>query len=108
MGKAVKKILFFLDFVVRYVRFWSRIFTYINAPLENRRHVSNGVHRERRERREPLDRITGFTEISFLPGGADLAAAFSIQASAKPAASVRRAIGDGRIRICRPAKKESY
>jgi len=39
--------------------------------------------------------ITGFTEILFLPAGADLAAAFSIQASAKPAASVRCAIGDG-------------
>jgi hypothetical protein len=31
-----------------------------------------------------------------LPAGADLAAAFSIPVSAKPAASVRWAIGDGR------------
>ena len=44
MDKAVKFFLFFLDFVVRYVRFWSRLFTYFNAPLENRRHVSNGVN----------------------------------------------------------------
>jgi len=35
VGKAVKKILFFLDFVVRYVRFWSRLFAYLNAPLDN-------------------------------------------------------------------------
>ncbi|HIJ54209.1 MAG TPA: hypothetical protein HPP66_13830 [Planctomycetes bacterium] len=35
------------------------------------------------------------TRILFLPADADLAAAFSIQASAKPAVGVRRAIGDG-------------
>jgi len=39
--------------------------------------------------------ITGFTEISFLPAGADLTAAFSIPVSVKPAASVRWAIRDG-------------
>jgi len=39
-----KIFLFFPDFVVRYVRFWSRIFAYFNAPLEDRRHVSNGVN----------------------------------------------------------------
>jgi len=39
-----------------------------------------------------------------LPADADLAAAFSIPVSAKPAAGVRWAIGMARIRICRPAK----
>jgi hypothetical protein len=53
---------------------------------------------------EQLDRITGLTE--FLPAGADLAAAFSIPVSAKPAAIVRWAILMARIRICRPAKRD--
>jgi len=39
--------------------------------------------------------VDGLTRILFLPADADLAAAFSIQASAKPAVGVRRAIGDG-------------
>ena len=40
MGKAVKKILFFSVFGVRYVRFWSRLFTYINTT---RRKKGGGV-----------------------------------------------------------------
>jgi len=44
VGKGVKILLFFSDLAGYYVRFWSRIFTYINAPLEDRRHVSNGVN----------------------------------------------------------------
>ena len=47
MGKAVKIFLFFPDFGVRYVRFWSRIFTYINTPL---RHKDTKVLREIRRR----------------------------------------------------------
>jgi hypothetical protein len=35
-----------------------------------------------------------------------LAAAFSIPISAKPAASIRWATEDARIRICRPAKRD--
>ena len=48
-----------------------------------------------RRHKEELDMITGFTEISFLPADADLAAAFSIPVSVKPAAGVRWAIRDG-------------
>jgi hypothetical protein len=34
VGKAVKKNLFFWVFGFNYGRFWSRLFTYIKAPLE--------------------------------------------------------------------------
>ncbi len=63
MGKGVKIFLFFWDFGGGYVRFWLRILpiltrqtawrasaekaamsTDFDAPLENRRHVSNGVN----------------------------------------------------------------
>jgi len=36
VGIAVKIFLFFLDFVVRYGRFWSRLFTYFNATGRNK------------------------------------------------------------------------
>jgi len=39
--KAVKIFLFFWDFGVRYVRFWSRLFAYFNPP--------KGVAGKRRE-----------------------------------------------------------
>jgi len=34
VGKAVKNFLFFSDLAGYYVRFWSRLFAYFNAPLE--------------------------------------------------------------------------
>jgi len=67
VGKVVKIFLFFSDLAGYYVRFWL-IFN----------HGLTQIH-------------TDFV----LPAGADLAAAFSIPVSAKPAASVRWAIGDG-------------
>ena len=62
-------------------------------------------HREHRGHRGFLDRITGFTEISFLPADAVLSAAFSIQASAKPAACVRWDIRDGPHKNMQAGKK---
>ena len=50
-------------------------------------------------------RLTQIGRILFLPADADLAAAFSIPVSAKPAASVRRAIRDGPHKNMQAGKK---
>jgi len=71
----------------------------INKKNSPRRTQSLSSHEKaqkaRREIRRRFHRLRGFTQILFLPADADLAAAFSIPVSVKPAAGVRWAIRDG-------------
>ena len=83
MAKAVKNFLFFSDLAGYYVRFWSRLFTYINAPL---RHKGTNVRREIRRR------FREFTQILFLPDLASLAKPFLEASFCERPGLIRRVI----------------
>jgi len=68
-------------------------------------HEENSHENAQNAQREIRRRLRGFTRILFLPAGADLAAAFSIPVSAKPAADVRWAIKDGPHKNMQAGKK---
>ena len=96
--QALSQILAFIHKAIEMAFFRSRLKTVL---------VSRKNAQKTQRNREKLDRITGLTEILYLPADADLAAAFSIPVSAKPAASVHWAIRMSRIRICRLTKQDS-
>ena len=67
--------------------------------------IATKAQKARREIRRRFRRLTQIGRILFLPAGADLAAAFSIPVSVKPAAGVRWAIEDGPHKNMQTGKK---